>query len=99
MPRLELETSSLPARDSAQLRRELIMAPAGALYRATAPSSPSEATRLSVTLKGIKKLIFVHIVRMPRLELGTSSLSVTRSNHLSYTRTICANISFQNTKR
>ena len=26
-------------------------------------------------------------VRMPRLELGTSSLSVTRSNHLSYTRT------------
>jgi hypothetical protein len=27
-------------------------------------------------------------VRMPRLELGTSSLSVTRSNHLSYTRTL-----------
>ena len=38
-------------------------------------------------------------VRMPRLELGTSSLSVTRSNHLSYTRTSpTKTLIFQNTQ-
>ncbi len=45
-----------------------------------------------------KLILLTGEVRMPRLELGTSSLSVTRSNHLSYTRTSpTKTLIFQNT--
>ena len=54
--------------------------------KSNSKSSHKLKKQIQIKLHQMTPVVKILLVRMPRIELGTSSLSVTRSNHLSYTR-------------
>ena len=66
----------------------LLEDPSGNVLHRLLGNSLSNRSNSAFTRYAMRLGQIVHKVRMPGLEPGTSSLSVTRSNHLSYTRNV-----------